>query len=129
MSRLQELALDLGCEVEDWPEADQREAVIELFERDEAKCVPGSYPDWIGDCLSERVACNEKARLEIIAVLAIDNTVERLCRLGAVVEKALLEYPQDTLTERCWSNIESWRAEERQCRAEQELDSRREAVA
>lgn len=127
MSRLQELALELGCDVEDWPEADQRAAVVELFEQDEAKCVPGSYPDWIGDCLSERVACNETARKEIIAVLQIDNTTERLCKLGAIVERALLEYPRDTLTDKAWSNITSWRSERLQCMAEASYDRRREA--
>lgn len=127
MSRLQELALDLGCDVDQWPEADQRAAVVELFEQDERKAVPGSYPDFIGDCLSERVACNEAAREEIIAVLQLDNTTERLCKLGAIVEKALLEYPQDTLTEKCWSNITSWRSEQRACLAEDAYDRRREA--
>jgi hypothetical protein len=128
MSRLQELALDLGCDVESWPEPDQRAAVVELFEQDERQVPPSKYPDWIGDCLSELVSCNEAARKQIIDVLQIDNTTERLCKLGQVMERALLTYPQDTLTEKCWSNIADWRAEERQCRADQELDSRREAL-
>lgn len=124
MSRLQELALDLGCDLEDWPEADQRAAVVELFDQDERKTGPGSYPDWIGDCLSERVGCNETARKQIIEVLQIDNTVERLCKLGAIVEKALLEYPLDTLTDECWSHIVEWRAEQRECAAEDARDRR-----
>lgn len=122
MSRLQELALDLGCDVEDWPEKDQRAAVVELFEQDEAKCVPGKYPDWIGDCLSEKIACNEVERKLVIQQLKKDDRLERLLALGTILERALLTYPLDTLTDKCWSNIRSWRFEQRTCMAEDAAD-------
>jgi hypothetical protein len=126
MNKLQELALENGCDVLDWPADDQRAAIVELFEQDEARTAPGKYPDWIGDCLSERVTCNETARREIISILQIDDEGARHNLLGRLIEEALLTYPLDSLAVKCVENIHAWRAEQRQCEAEDAADRARE---
>lgn len=112
MERLRELALENGPDVQEWRFDDQREAVVELFEQDEAKAGRG-IPDWIPDCLSERIGCEAQARQEVIRALKLDSQDARRLALGELVERALLSYPLDSLAIECAERLADWRAWER----------------
>lgn len=113
MERLRELALEHGCEVQDWHPDERRTAVIELFEDDERKAVKPHSPDWIADCLSECISCEPAGRAEVIRALKLASQDARRMALGELVERALLSYPLDSLTVICEERIHDWRAQER----------------
>lgn len=106
--KLREYALEFGTDVDSWPEACQRTAIVEWFDKDEEQ----QYPDWIGDCLSEGITMIDEQRAEIIAALRLEDTQHRLLKLGEVLERALMSYPIDTMTKVCEENIYDWRAQE-----------------
>lgn len=119
MSRTREAALNYGCNPRDWPEAEQRAAVAELFVRDEQQ----KFPTWIGDALSEHIGADRQKRLEIIALLGEINTSRRLFSLGALLDDALRDYPLDKIGEECALYIGEWRDGERRSAARLEADS------
>ena len=125
MTILQELALRntrLGNDPDlaEWPEEDQRAAVVELFEQ---------KPDWFADALMENLASIENERLGMLDTLKYSSASMRQAALGRSVELALVSYPLDHLTLVCQENIYRWRAEEDQIRYETQADSAAEEDA
>lgn len=123
--RLRALALDNGSDLSQWPVKDQREAVVELLEMDEAKAMRDAA-NWLGDILSD-LGCDPAACAEMISALKQPDDMTRLLTLGNILHDALVKYPLDTLSEVCEQHIYEWRAEESRIRAERSFDLRREA--
>ena len=108
-SRMREAALNYGCNARQWPEAEQRAAVAEMFQDDERE----EYSNWIGDCLAELIASDVFKRLELIALMGEINTNRRLFSMGAMLDNALREFPLDSISELCELHIHDWRLGER----------------
>lgn len=125
MSKLRDLTIELGSDPLDWSRDDRREAVVELFEQDERE----PRPDWIGDALSEDLVSNTNERRALIAALKHSSAAFRHAAIGIIVERALIRFPLDSLQRVAEEHEAEWRAEAAQCRAECELDSRREDAA
>jgi len=123
-TKLREIVLDSGStDPMDWSQDDRREAVLELYQRDEKARVP----TWIGDALSECISCDTKERQALLAALEHDSPAMRHAAIGVIVERALLNFPLDTLQQIAEEREGAWRAEQYAEAAERDRDSRAEA--
>lgn len=117
--KLREVVLDTGSpDPMDWNADSRREVVIAHYEADERT----RAPSWITEALVERL--DDSDRLALIEAMKHDSPAMRYAAIGIIVERALMDYPLDTLQQTAEERMPEWRSEERECAAERDRESR-----